>query len=445
MNRVAPRIGQTIGPFSDYCMFLLRHRNISNLISRAIMIFRRYGITSRTMEDRLDRYIDLMGRHDCVPSLSITATVSERHPKLIQKLNARGVDFGVHGYRHANLANYSSKRIREEIAKAVSIFQQKAIPFRGFRCPYLRWNKDVLHILQELHFSWDSSHSIAWNAIEGEIPEEKLPVYQKHLERNGFKRASDWLSLPRFCNNLVEIPVSLPTDDMLIDQLGIIDSAIIERIWGKILSETHDRGELFVLQLHPERIAFCKVALKSLLETSKAYRHPIWIASLSEISSWWREKSTFGFRLNRTERGRYRIQLTCSDRCTVLIKNIASNSMKDFFNGYKVVVGNEIQIETSSKPAIGVSKKASPNLIPFLKNEGFFFEVSDNREEYGIYLDGDKHTPEDEVRLLNLIEGSQAPIMRFWRWPDGARSALAATGDVCALTSFDFLLRLFGG
>jgi len=40
-----------------------------------------------------------------------------------------------------------------------------------------------------------------------------------------------------------------------------------------------------------------------------------------------------------------------------------------------------------------------------------------------------------------MIEKAPGPLVRVWRWPDGARSALAATGDIDALTLRDFVVR----
>ena len=49
-----------------------------------------------------------------------------------------------------------------------------------------------------------------------------------------------------------------------------------------------------------------------------------------------------------------------------------------------------------------------------------------------------------ERAILAEIDASPAPLVRLWRWPNGAQSALAVTGDIDALTLFDFGLRLLG-
>ena len=48
-----------------------------------------------------------------------------------------------------------------------------------------------------------------------------------------------------------------------------------------------------------------------------------------------------------------------------------------------------------------------------------------------------------EVELVNFIEASAGPLIRYWRWPDGAKSSLSITGDLDALTLLDYASRLF--
>ena len=48
-----------------------------------------------------------------------------------------------------------------------------------------------------------------------------------------------------------------------------------------------------------------------------------------------------------------------------------------------------------------------------------------------------------EMKLLDYIEGRNVPLIRFGRWPDGARSAMSVTGDLDALSLGDYLTRLY--
>ena len=54
----------------------------------------------------------------------------------------------------------------------------------------------------------------------------------------------------------------------------------------------------------------------------------------------------------------------------------------------------------------------------------------------------DIHNP---VELERAIENSRTPLVRFWPWPDGQRSALCLTGDLDALSLADYATRLLPG
>jgi hypothetical protein len=49
----------------------------------------------------------------------------------------------------------------------------------------------------------------------------------------------------------------------------------------------------------------------------------------------------------------------------------------------------------------------------------------------------------NEVQLIEVIESSPSPLVRYGRWPHGAKSALCVSGDLDALTLFDYVTRFF--
>ena len=61
-----------------------------------------------------------------------------------------------------------------------------------------------------------------------------------------------------------------------------------------------------------------------------------------------------------------------------------------------------------------------------------------------MYLDADRSSQhKTEVQLIDYIESSPVPLVRFSRWPNEFRSALCVTGDIDALSLVDYAARLF--
>jgi hypothetical protein len=91
-------------------------------------------------------------------------------------------------------------------------------------------------------------------------------------------------------------------------------------------------------------------------------------------------------------------------------------------------------------PAVGVSRRSLPEVSRFLAEEGFATQISDRPEQFGAYVDV-ADPAWSERAVLDATLASPGPLVRISRWPNGARSALAVTGDIDALTLRDFVVR----
>ncbi len=417
------------------------HPSLWHLIIRFFKILKRYGLSSKKMQSNLELYLAILEKYGVPSSFSVTAKVLSKHSKLINQIMKKGVEFAVHGYRHIDYSRLSEEEILRHLKKAVKIFQDHDIPFFGFRFPYLRYNNKGTDILGNL-FRWDSSHTISWNGLEKtEFGKRKWQHYETSLNQYNYKNSDKYRSLPRFRSDILELPVSLPDDDLLIDRLGIKDGKTLFQIWSKILRAAYIRGELLVLQFHPERIPIFRDSLESILQTAKELYPKVWISSLSDIYEWWKEKENFTVQLNCKGNREYEVDVSCSPRATLLVR---SNYLEkeQFYNGFRLIRERTFLMKSPKCPVIGIPKDSSPELLPFLKNEGFVFEISEQKEQYSLYLDNfTKFSEKDEMKALEIIDNSNFPLIRFWRWPDKCKSCLSITGDIDSITLYDFFDR----
>lgn len=415
-------------------------------LRRVVIILHNFGITSKKIEARLNRYLDITGKYGCVPTFPITAVTLNRHPNLIRNLSRRGAEFAVHGYIHADYGAISFQEQKRHFEKAINIFESCQIPFSGFRAPYLRINPGTLEAVVQLKLVYDSSRVVFWDVIDKDKYSRRgWGTYTKLLDFYQAVDAADHFSLPRFENGLVEIPVSIPDDEALVDRLGAKDKQEIGDIWKRILRMTYDRGELFTIQLHHERISFCKDALEAILERARELDPPVWITSLREIAEWWREKSEFTLEVNSHSSGQWTVKANCSSRATVLLRNcLANKPLVNWAGGYQSIDARDFILTSTSYPVIGVSPNCSQDIISFLRSEGFAVEVADRPENYRIYFDNLKDFSEhNQKQVYEAIEKSDCPLIRYWRWPEKAKSSLAVTGDIDAITLIDFVMRVF--
>jgi len=83
-------------------------------------------------------------------------------------------------------------------------------------------------------------------------------------------------------------------------------------------------------------------------------------------------------------------------------------------------------------------------VVSFLREQGYILDTGETATRCGTYMDAATLARlTTEVELINYIEASPGPLVRYWRWPGGAKSAMCVTGDLDALTLLDYALRLF--
>ena len=425
--------------------FLSKSRGIRNLISRMTTVISRFGISPRKYEDLLREFGAITSDLGCVPTFPITAVTLKRHPEVVRQLCQQGIEFAVHGYIHTDYGVLTLEEQLRHFKKAIKTFDKCSVPYTGFRAPFVRVNNETFMALSEVGFSYDSSYVVHWDVLNAmKYSDRAWLEYERILDFYTSRKTQDCLVLPVSLDGFVEIPVSMPDDEIMIERLGITDKEEIAGIWLDILERSYNSGELFTLQLHPERIEICKSALERVVQRVRQFSPAVWLASLKEIAAWWKERERFTFEIISLGDEEFHIKTDCTSRATVLCKNCKVNSsVDDWFDGYQLVASRDFILNSPVRPVIGVEENAPAAVVDFLRREGYLFEINSKPETYGIYLDNlESFTEADEKALSLKIDRSNAPIVRYWRWPYDCRSALSVTGDIDSITLVDFAFRI---
>jgi hypothetical protein len=83
-------------------------------------------------------------------------------------------------------------------------------------------------------------------------------------------------------------------------------------------------------------------------------------------------------------------------------------------------------------------------MISFLRQQGYIVEISSQPELYDFYLDRSTFSADEERALDKEINQGSFPLVRLGRWPNGTKSAFCVTGDIDAITVWDYGLRFVG-
>ncbi len=426
-------------------LLAIRSKGLSKYLRRGGAIVRSYGLTTSKMVRSMDQLSRILVRFDCAATLPITAAVLERNRKAVDKYLGLGIEFAIHGYRHIDHSQLGLDELATQLLCAERVFASTGLPVAGFRSPYLRFNQHLRVAVGKVGLGYLSNQPIIWDVVQGErVSREAQTAYGRAIAFYQPWSADEVPVLPHLDGDLVEIPVSLPDDEMILDRLGG-DAGVAERAWSRILAQTYEREELFTLQLHPERISRCASSLSSVLAQARNSNPPVWVARLDEIATWWRSLLNTKIYVNRTDEGELNLTWRGPDRMAVLVRNLeVQGPVSPWRNGYRRCQAQPLIFRTDFRPFIGVPERTSGEWIGLLRQLGYIVETSDDCHNYSIYLDQLGPVGENDRAGVAEIEKSERPLIKLARWPDNACSALAITGDLDALTLWDYGLRFLG-
>lgn len=434
--------------FVERLVFTLKTKGVVGFILRVATLIKRFDFSGNKMKEAVLTIEQLGKKYKYRPALIVPALVLKRHHRLLNHLSHANLEFAIHGYTHKNFKPLGLDEQVSEIRKAKGVFEQLQIHPYGFRAPYLSWNGHTGQAVQRNNLLWESNETFIWSGFKKShlsklrrFMEKAISVLYNPLD------APKSVVIPRLQGEIVCIPIALPDDEILIDRLGFKDSSTISGLWAEILECTHRRGDIFVLQLHPERLPICREAMEGLLDKALNSEQDIWVTGMKEVAQWWKEKSRFEFAFEAAPGKGWRVHCKCTDRAVILGRNLPGKaSQAAFYRDYRAIEERDFLVESENhKPCIAVHPQCSEMLLKFLADEGFPYEISDVDAGYSLFLkEYETFGRKNELDLLNKIEESPNPIVRYWLWPDARKSAFVTSHDLDCVTLTDFLLRLFG-
>jgi len=222
--------------------------------------------------------------HDIGMTIPVVGSnINERRARFLKSVSHDRFEIAVHGFTHKDFSGISEEQLKEDVRRAKKAFEAYGFSPTGYRAPYLRSGRGLLRILSELGFTYSSSvtkvsdHSMSENKILLERCDEiALEVYGTH------PTTAETIT-DRIENGIIEIPVSLPDDEILIDRVGINDDAMLTSILEDIVHESFKLNSYAVIQIHPERYPIFRNALLSMREEMKR-DSGVHFISLTELS-----------------------------------------------------------------------------------------------------------------------------------------------------------------
>lgn len=265
--------------------FMLASRGWRRGWRRAWLIWRRFGLTHRRMVRNLQRLEEVLSSHGAKATLFVPATVLTDHRRALDPFRSTTFEWGVHSDYHTDLSRMTPSEQEDHIANAVALFDAAGWSFVGFRAPYLKTHEHTVSVLAASgRFVYDSSPCVLRDAVYGPTEPSHgftLDFYRPDLCSEKSPRVTT--EAVTGDTSLVRIPVSLPDDDILVDR-DRRGPQEVHAVWSAMLRQSHRNGEIFVLQLHPERAIELAEVLDKLLAEARELTPPVWIPTLAEVA-----------------------------------------------------------------------------------------------------------------------------------------------------------------
>jgi hypothetical protein len=419
-----------------YLLFWLRRRKGGYLVDRLAAVVRRYGVTRTRAKKRIRAVVESLAVFGCQPTFPTPGRVVQSAPEFFREIQSLGSELALHGYDHVDFRDLPPSQARAQLELAAAAYVRNGIDYRGFRCPYLSYEDRLLDLLPD-GVGYSSNKAIWWDVPSLSRSKRGSRTLTTMEGFYATDRADDVVSVPTMRGDVVEIPASLPDDLLLHDglQLGPDGS---QQAWVEILHETHRRGELFTLVFHPECFSLLKRAIDAVLTEAGSLLPGVWVARLRDIEGWWREKASFSADVTDGT-----IRFHCSERATILVRSVdGAGPTRPWHGSYDLLDSRTLTLQDSSRPLLGIAPGTPRQAIDFLADQGYLLDASDSGERCSLVIDAAVvERAGTDVALAQHIESAGSPLVRYWRWPSGNRSALSLSGDLDALSLVDYALR----
>ena len=418
-----------------------KKRGTRFIFTRAKKLAERYDFNPGKAISRIRYCVGKLSEYGCHPSFFVPAIVVRRNSDFIHELQENGCEIGVHGYQHIDMRSIPPQDANRQLVKAAEVFIQEDIKIDGFRCPYLSISDEILQELQPGLFNYSSNRAIAW-VNNGSNHHEKNLLFDTI---GGFYQpslAQSTLSLPYQEEQVLEIPVSVPDDLQMRDGLNYTEDEISASLLDTF-NNTHQRGELYNLMFHPELASLLIEPFLAVLDEAYANQQGVWISQLRDISEWWKEKTSYRIHIDRLN-GKYQLVINCPKRATLLQRGLEEYlPSSQWDEKYRKLESDQIVISNDILPLVGISPELPDWVYSSLNRMGYISVNLNDELDCSVRVTSEfLRRWDNPVKLIAAIEDLDIPLVRFWPWPDGNRSALCLSGDLDALSLMDYATRL---
>lgn len=195
------------------------------------------------------------------------AAIARMQPELVRSIARERHEVASHGYNHVRYPTLTKEEREKDLALSLQTFKRLGVKINGFRAPYDNYTDDMPRLLEKYQLIWDGGY--------GYRPEyrNKLEFFHENIDGTD--------------SRITFIPLSIWSDDLMIDSKGMGPAAVI-KILKKTIADASKKHGVIMFDLHPIRIGQQKFVgcLREIIEYAKGLGG--WSATPDEAVRYWK-------------------------------------------------------------------------------------------------------------------------------------------------------------
>ena len=130
--------------------------------------------------------LDILDWHNYKAIFFVPAKILDSSPAIFLKIRNKGHEIGLHGYKHERFDMLNQQEKQKILEKSIKIYKSlfKTAP-ECFRAPQFSADFELLNLLEELKFKYDSS-IVQFPISQAIFFPSKISLYLKHLKFNHY-------------------------------------------------------------------------------------------------------------------------------------------------------------------------------------------------------------------------------------------------------------------
>ena len=202
------------------------------------------------LKEQLEKILSLLQKYNATSTFFVLGSVAEKNQEIIKRIQDGGHEIASHGHGHIHNARLSRIDLKEDITRSKKILENiTGKEIIGYRAPCFSITREMMEILKELGFKYDSSYNpSSLNKRYGKATTEDIEKWKQPIQLidlpGGDKIYEILMPTVKIPLTEVQFPISG----------GGYGRLTPRRVWANLVKDYLKTNKCITLYMHPWEI-----------------------------------------------------------------------------------------------------------------------------------------------------------------------------------------------